>query len=127
VRWRRRAPAYLEEQFRFGFAHAVSEDEAKELYETFADSGWREVADSALAFVQRAGLLLDRIWSIARTPGLQRRPSGLRSKAWRTASRSASARRERLTAFTTAASDAATMLARMPTPQTRSLSTSAST
>src|SRR5256885_9389106 len=29
-------PIFTFEQFRFGFANAVSEDEAKELYETFA-------------------------------------------------------------------------------------------
>jgi non-heme chloroperoxidase len=67
------------EQFRYGFANAISEEEAKELYEEFSvpgyqqhnpgvteiveipgrghaltiDSGWREVADICLQFVQR--------------------------------------------------------------------------
>jgi hypothetical protein len=67
---RNRAIPLTYEQFRFGFANAVSEEEARELYETFAvpvgraalpgrghaltiDSGWREVADWALAFVRR--------------------------------------------------------------------------
>ena len=87
---RHRAVPLTFDQFRYGFANAVSEDEAKALYEEFAvpapgaplfqaasanlnpwteakvdsenpgrghsltiDSGWREVADTALAFVRR--------------------------------------------------------------------------
>jgi hypothetical protein len=70
---RSRAIALTYEQFRYGFANAVGEDEAKELYDMFAvpapvteiveienrghaltiDGGWREVAERALAFVKR--------------------------------------------------------------------------
>jgi non-heme chloroperoxidase len=90
---RNRAVPLTFEQFRYGFANAVSEEEAKQLYEDFTvpasgkslfqaatanlnpwteakgvteiekipgrgqsltiDSGWREVADKALEFVQR--------------------------------------------------------------------------
>ena len=67
-----RAVALTYEQFRYSFANAVGEDEAKELYLGYSvpgageplfqaaaanlltiDRGWREVAETTLAFVKR--------------------------------------------------------------------------
>jgi pimeloyl-ACP methyl ester carboxylesterase len=53
-----RAVPLTYEQFRFAFANAVSEDEAKDEmpnrgHALTVDSGWREVADKALGFVRR--------------------------------------------------------------------------